>query len=80
MTSAEIDLAFIELLPISIAVLLALHTPALAKVSTWVRLSAQTITLPTTELVFAVATEPAMTAPKIKAAVTFKGVRLIFIL
>ena len=68
-----------ELLPISMAVLFVAHTPALAKVSTCVRLSAQTITLLTTELVAAVATEPAITAPKTKAAVTFSGVRFSFI-
>ena len=69
-----------ELLPISIAVLLVAHTPALAKVSAWVRLSAQTTTLLTTELVAAVATEPAITAPRINPAVTFSGVRFSFIL
>jgi hypothetical protein len=78
-TSAEIDLAFIELLPISITDLLAAHTPDFAKVSICVRLSAQTTTLLTTELLAAVATDPAITAPKRKAAVTLSGVRLIFI-
>ena len=79
-TKAEIDFAFIELLPISIAVLFAGHTPVLANVSAWVRLSAQTTTLLTEELFAAVATDPATTAPKMKAAVTLRGVRLIFIM
>jgi hypothetical protein len=77
-TSAEIDLALIELLPISRSVLFAAHVPDLARVKACVRLSAQTETLLTTEFVEAVATEPAITAPKIKAAVTFTGVWLIF--
>ncbi|CAB4777616.1 unannotated protein [freshwater metagenome] len=78
MTKAEIDLALMELLPISIADLLVAHTPDFANVSACVRLSAQTITLLTTELLAAVATEPATIAPRANATVTFKGVRFIF--
>ena len=77
-TSAEIVLAFIELLPISIAVLLTGHVLFLAKVKAWVRLSAQTTTLPAEVVVAAVATVPAKSAPATKAIVTFRGVRVIF--
>ena len=78
-TSADIDLAFIELLPISIAVLFAGQVPVLAKVSACVRLSAQTITLLTVELFAAVATPPAIKIPAKNAAVTFTGVPLNFL-
>jgi hypothetical protein len=77
-TSADIDLAFIELLPISIAVLFAGQVPVLAKLSACVRLSAQTITLLTVELFAAVATPPAIKIPAKNAAVTFTGVPLNF--
>jgi copper chaperone CopZ len=77
-TSAEIDLALIELLPISMAVLLAGHDPDLAKDKAWVRLSAHTTTLPAVDVVAAVATVPATSAPATKAMVTFRGVRVIF--
>ncbi len=78
MTSAEIVLAFIELLPISIAVLFTGQELLLAKVKAWVRLSAQTTTLPAEVVVAAVATVPAKRAPATKAIVTFRGVRVIF--
>ena len=77
-TNAEIVLALIELLPISIAVLFAGHVSFLAKVKVCVRLSAQTTTLPAVFVVAAVATVPAKSAPTIKAIVTFRGVRVIF--
>ena len=78
MTSAEIVLAFIELLPISIAVLFTGHELFLAKVKACVRLSAQTTTLPAEVVVAAVATVPAKSAPATKAIDTFRGVRVIF--
>ena len=60
------------------AVLLAGHEPDLAKVKAWVRLSAHTTTLPAVDVVAAVATVPATSAPATKAMVTFIGVRVIF--
>jgi hypothetical protein len=71
-------LAFIELLPIVIAVLLTGHALFFAKVKAWVRLSAHTRTLPTVFVVDAVATVPANKAPATNAIVTFNGVRVIF--
>jgi hypothetical protein len=71
-------LAFIELLPMVIAVLFAAQVPFLAKVNVWVRLSAHTRTLPAVFVVDAVATVPAKSAPATKAIATFKGVRVIF--